>query len=182
MGGAHYFILELRTLKGALIRRNLSMFPYNQQEIMEWNQYPTFFGRLQTIDIHKKRRTDLTDTFTVVKFKHKNCVLVGHRNEVCALVGVHLSLFIWNMINPIWTGLFANLKDWPPPNLAISCQMTMKLGKDILWVEIFTKIFEDVIVILIDSCKIDFRGFWLNISKTVQLIFTKLMSFLGNHI
>ena len=26
----------------------------------------------------------------------------------------------------------------PPPNLAISSQMTMKLGKDILWVEIFT--------------------------------------------
>ena len=49
-------------------------------------------------------------------------------------------------LNPIWTGLFANLKrlggDIPlpphllPPNLAIS---TMKLGKDILWVEIFKK-------------------------------------------
>ena len=26
----------------------------------------------------------------------------------------------------------------PPPNLAISSQMTMKLGKDILWGEIFT--------------------------------------------
>ena len=26
------------------------------------------------------------------------------------------------------------------------------------------------------------EGFWLNISKTVQLIFTKLMSLLGNHI
>ena len=48
-------------------------------------------------------------------------------------------------INPVWTGLFANLKDWgafcpppPHPNLAISCQMTIKLGKDILWVETFT--------------------------------------------
>ena len=47
-------------------------------------------------------------------------------------------------INPIWTGLFANLKrlggggaKWSPPNLAISGQMTMKLGKEILWVEIF---------------------------------------------
>ena len=47
--------------------------------------------------------------------------------------------------NPIWTGLFANLKrlgggqNGPfPPNLAISRQMTMKLGKDILWVEIVT--------------------------------------------
>ena len=34
--------------------------------------------------------------------------------------------------NPIWTGLFANLKrlggaKWPPPNSAISSQMTMKL-------------------------------------------------------
>ena len=46
----------------------------------------------------------------------------------------------------IWTGLFANLKkiggrgggNELPPNLAISCQMTIKLGKDILWVEIFT--------------------------------------------
>ena len=27
----------------------------------------------------------------------------------------------------------------PPPNLAISNQMTMKLFKDILWVEVFTK-------------------------------------------
>ena len=26
----------------------------------------------------------------------------------------------------------------PPPNLAISSQITMKPGKDILWVEIFT--------------------------------------------
>ena len=50
------------------------------------------------------------------------------------------------IFNPIWTGLFANLKDWgggilpslPPPKLAISSQMTMKHGKDILWVEIFT--------------------------------------------
>ena len=28
----------------------------------------------------------------------------------------------------------------------------------------------------------DFRGFLLNISKMVQLIFTKLMSFLGNYV
>ena len=47
-------------------------------------------------------------------------------------------------LNPIWTGLFANLErlgrgeKCPPPNLAISNQMTLKLGKDILWVEIFT--------------------------------------------
>ena len=27
-----------------------------------------------------------------------------------------------------------------------------------------------------------FRGFWLNISKTVQQIFTKRMSLLGNHL
>ena len=48
--------------------------------------------------------------------------------------------------NPIWTGLFANLKRlffgggafWPPPNLAISRQKTMKFVKGILWVEIFT--------------------------------------------
>ena len=48
-------------------------------------------------------------------------------------------------LNPIWTQLFANLKRlgggafWlPPSNLAISSQKTMKLGKGILWVEIFT--------------------------------------------
>ena len=48
-------------------------------------------------------------------------------------------------LNPIWIGLFANLKAWgggkmppPLPKLAISSQVTMKLGKDILWVEIFT--------------------------------------------
>ena len=50
-----------------------------------------------------------------------------------------------NGFTPVWTGLFANLKrlggggqNGPPPNLAISRQMTMKLGKDILWVEILT--------------------------------------------
>ena len=46
-------------------------------------------------------------------------------------------------INPIWTGLFANLKRLggafcPPPNFAISSQKRMKLGKGILRVEIFT--------------------------------------------
>ena len=51
-------------------------------------------------------------------------------------------------LTPFWTGFFANLKrvggggggeaKWLPPNLDISSQMTMKLGKDILWVEIFT--------------------------------------------
>ena len=47
--------------------------------------------------------------------------------------------------NPIWAGLFANLKrlggggaKWPPSDLAISSQMTMKFGRDILRVEIFT--------------------------------------------
>ena len=44
--------------------------------------------------------------------------------------------------NPIWTGLFAYLKRLggkiPPHNLAIASQMTMKLGKVILRVEIFT--------------------------------------------
>ena len=40
-------------------------------------------------------------------------------------------------INPIWTGFFAYLKD-PRPNLAISSQMTMKVGRGILWVEIFS--------------------------------------------
>ena len=45
------------------------------------------------------------------------------------------------ILNPIWTGLFANLKrlgGQPPPNFAISGQKTMKLAKGILWVEIFT--------------------------------------------
>ena len=52
--------------------------------------------------------------------------------------------YLYTFVNPIWTGLFANLKrlgggaKLPPPNLAISSQMTMKLGKDILSVEIFT--------------------------------------------
>ena len=53
-----------------------------------------------------------------------------------------------------------------------------------------TKVFDDVIVMLIllrhqneTVEKIaDFRVFWPNISKTVQLIVTKLMSFLGNYI
>ena len=53
-----------------------------------------------------------------------------------------------------------------------------------------TKIFDDVIFMLIlwrhqnaTAEKIDsFRGFWLIISATVQLIFTKLMSLLGSHI
>ena len=46
-------------------------------------------------------------------------------------------------LKPIWTGLFANLERLeghfgPPPNLAISSQMTMKLGKNVLWIKIFT--------------------------------------------
>ena len=47
-------------------------------------------------------------------------------------------------LNPIWPGLFANLKRrgeghfGPPPNLAISSQITIKFGKGVLWVEIFT--------------------------------------------
>ena len=57
---------------------------------------------------------------------------------------------IWNiyfgshLFNPIWTGHFDNLKRpgegqfGPPLNLAISSQITMKLGKDILWVETVT--------------------------------------------
>ena len=51
-----------------------------------------------------------------------------------------------------------------------------------------TKIFDDVIGMLIllhhqnvTADKIEgFRGFWLNMSKRVQQIFTKLMSLLGN--
>ena len=51
-----------------------------------------------------------------------------------------------NILTSIWARLFANLKRLgegggkmaPPPNLAISSEMTMKFGKGILWVEIFT--------------------------------------------
>ena len=48
------------------------------------------------------------------------------------------------LFNHIWTGLIANLKSLEGilaplhPNLAISYQITIKLGKGILWVEIFT--------------------------------------------
>ena len=41
-------------------------------------------------------------------------------------------------LNPIWTGLFADLKSLWGTNLVISSQKTVKLGKGILWVEIFT--------------------------------------------
>ena len=49
-------------------------------------------------------------------------------------------------LNRIWAGIFASLKKTgegakmspSPPNLAISSQMTMKVGKNIQWVEIFT--------------------------------------------
>ena len=65
----------------------------------------------------------------------------GNLSLVCVILFGHKII-----INPIWTGLFANLKKLGggggkkalPPNLAISSQMTMKLGKDILSVEIFT--------------------------------------------
>ena len=53
-----------------------------------------------------------------------------------------------------------------------------------------TKNFDDVMVVSIlwrhyqcDVKKVEgFRGFLLNISKMVQLIFTKLKSFLGNYV
>ena len=62
--------------------------------------------------------------------------------------------------NPIWAQLFANLKRpggggggkmAPSSNLANSSQMMIKLGKNILWIEIFPnyKNFLDVIVMLI---------------------------------
>ena len=41
-------------------------------------------------------------------------------------------------LNHICTGLFPNLKRLGGSHLAISCQMTMELGKDIPWVEICT--------------------------------------------
>ena len=77
----------------------------------------------------------------------------------------------------------------PLPNLALSSQKTMKFGKGRNLYKL-TTIFDDVIIMLILSRhqyetaeKIaDFRGFWLNISKRVQLIFTKLMSVLGKNI
>ena len=49
-------------------------------------------------------------------------------------------LIVEGRFNPIWTGLFVtNLKGGAPsPNLAMSSQMTMKLGRDILWVKIIT--------------------------------------------
>ena len=54
-----------------------------------------------------------------------------------------LSILRLLVLSPIWTGLFAKLKILgaqmaPSPNLTISSQMTMNLGKDILWEEIFT--------------------------------------------
>ena len=49
-----------------------------------------------------------------------------------------------------------------------------------------TKLFDDVISCCHQNAtaiKVEgFRGFLLNISKTVKLIFTKLMSCLGNHL
>ena len=63
----------------------------------------------------KKHNTELVDNSNIVK-------------QGLSSKGLHL--------NPIWTGLFANLKrlgaKMPPPDLTISNQMTMKLGKDIL--------------------------------------------------
>ena len=55
----------------------------------------------------------------------------------CSKLDIDNNLFYFIEINPIWTGLFANLikrlrggQNGPPPNLAISSHMTMKLGKD----------------------------------------------------
>ena len=63
-------------------------------------------------------------------------------NQIFSEISRAKIIFHFNF-NPIWAGLFANLKRLgghfgPPPNLAISSQMTMKLSKGILWVEIFT--------------------------------------------
>ena len=60
---------------------------------------------------------------------------------------IHFVLNKQGTLNPtcIWTGIFASLerlgrgaKIPPLPNLDILSQMTMKVGKNILWVEIFT--------------------------------------------
>ena len=81
----------------------------------------------------------------------------------------------------------------PPPNLAISSQMTTKLGRDVLWVKIFTnqqKVlitslsfpFYNVVIILIwrNSYKSGrFMGAFAEYLKTLQLTFAKLVSFFG---
>ena len=62
---------------------------------------------------------------------------------IMTFVILKLLVVIFN-VNPIWTGLFANLKrlgeggEWSPFNFAISSQMMLKLNKDIIWIEIFT--------------------------------------------
>ena len=58
-------------------------------------------------------------------------------------------IILFPLFIAVWARLFGKHKNagwggggggtkWPPLNLVISSQMTMKLGKDILWLEIFT--------------------------------------------
>ena len=70
--------------------------------------------------------------------------MINKRQKAFGLMSeIHFVLNRQCTLKPIWTGIFASLRDWgggqnAPPNLAISSQMMMKVGKNILWVEIFT--------------------------------------------
>ena len=99
---------------------------------------------------------------------------------------------IISLVSSFFMRFLTAFQDWgggggakcPSPNLAISGQMTVKLGRDILLVGIFTnwpKFFDDVIV----NCHADFMtssnatakkvegflGILLNISKTAHLLY-----------
>ena len=98
-----------------------------------------FLGQL--INVHYQIHSGLEVNCNDGQANRCFCTSEAYEKLLCRVFGLD-NQSIEDGINPIWTGHFGSLKrlggGGPPPNLSISRQMTMKLSKGILWVEIFT--------------------------------------------
>ena len=112
------------------------------------------------------------------------------------LWGRHLGIWYmspkvrYDMLALLGLGFLPTWKDWgggkmPPPNLVISSQTTMKLGKDILWANRnfykLTKIFYDVILMLIfvTSSKCRSKKSWRFSRGLAEYLNTRICQFLS---
>ena len=122
--------------------RSLSIKEYrNLVENLEHNRILAYYDRQCVVFNNFFHHKDDSDDFT-----HDNNGLTDEIRFVSVTPYTNDKSFHEKIIGQLTLfglGFSPTQKDWggyfgPPPNLAISGQMMMKLGKDILWVEIFT--------------------------------------------